>query len=616
MTGDAGVSLRDHSQGEQGVVELVGIADQGPGIAGGAVYGLWVEASQVAAGLRQRAAQGDRPGAALFQRGVVQEGVGHGVEDLVAEHRWLGRVTGQHLDVAPLYRRYDVPETLEVHRLCEAVPQGLEDQRMLRDLDVACRGVVLALDLRWEDRGQQVFGPHPKQRGRNLPSRGEPQQGKAPRGVPPPSYAEQRRLEHRLLKHLLGVARLHVAEHVGQREREGGTQRQADAVVGGSGLELEVEGTADLLAQRHAPGPIDGRPEGRVDHQLHAARLVEEPLGYDAALGGRRSQYAHPLGDVGRRLLGGIPRDAGGVREPALSVAGVDAAVELFPEIGDLVGQLGSAARRLADPEGDRWRRSLGVLDPDPAALDAANPPRGVAQEEDVAPHTLDGEIFVDGAHEGVLRLGDDVVVGVVGDSAAAGEGRQTGAAAPAQLAVYRVAVDVSTPASVAGRDPLGEHLDDLVVALSGKLAVGVRPADQVEQPVLLPLPGRALGHYLLGQNVQGPGLYPQPVEIAPPHTPHQRGALYELIPGEGEEAALRGAAKVVSGPADPLEEQPQGARRAHLAHQVYRADVHAQLQGGRRYAHLDVAALQPLLGLVASLLGEAAVVGDDRLLA
>ena len=65
----------------------------------------------------------------------------------------------------------------------------------------------------------------------------------------------------------------------------------------------------------------------------------------------------------------------------------------------------------------------MGVLDPHPAALHAANLPGRVAQQENVAFETLDGEVLVDRAHEGVFRLGDDVVIGVVGYGAAAGHG-------------------------------------------------------------------------------------------------------------------------------------------------------------------------------------------------
>ena len=56
-------------------------------------------------------------------------------------------------------------------------------------------------------------------------------------------------------------------------------ERDDDAVVGGGGLQLEVERAAEALAQRQAPGAIDARAERRVQDQLHAAGFVEEALG-------------------------------------------------------------------------------------------------------------------------------------------------------------------------------------------------------------------------------------------------------------------------------------------------------------------------------------------------
>ena len=61
-----------------------------------------------------------------------------------------------------------------------------------------------------------------------------------------------------------------------------------------------------------------------------------------------------------------------------------------------------------------------GVLDAHAAGLDAADAPRVVAEQEDVAAHALDREVLVDLADERAGRLLDDVVVGGVGNGAAA----------------------------------------------------------------------------------------------------------------------------------------------------------------------------------------------------
>jgi hypothetical protein len=56
-------------------------------------------------------------------------------------------------------------------------------------------------------------------------------------------------------------------------------QREQHPVVGGRGLELEVEAPAEPLAQAEAPGAVDPPAEGRVEDELRAAGLVEEALG-------------------------------------------------------------------------------------------------------------------------------------------------------------------------------------------------------------------------------------------------------------------------------------------------------------------------------------------------
>ena len=52
--------------------------------------------------------------------------------------------------------------------------------------------------------------------------------------------------------------------------------------------------------------------------------------------------------------------------------------------------------------------------------------PGGIAQQKDVAGIAFDREIFVERAdHRAVLVVGDDAIIGDLGNGAAAGDGRQ-----------------------------------------------------------------------------------------------------------------------------------------------------------------------------------------------
>ena len=69
----------------------------------------------------------------------------------------------------------------------------------------------------------------------------------------------------------------------------GGRQRENDIVFGRGGLKLEVELAAEAFAKREAPGAIDAASIGRMDNQLHAARLIEKSFqndGFESGQGG------------------------------------------------------------------------------------------------------------------------------------------------------------------------------------------------------------------------------------------------------------------------------------------------------------------------------------------
>jgi hypothetical protein len=213
---------------------------------------------------------------------------------------------------------------------------------------------------------------------------------------------------------------MQVPEHVGQRERVLRPERQQQPIVGRRGLQLEVELAAEPLAQREAPRAVEPAAERRVQEELHAARLVEEPLEDECLLRRKRPEQAAGLAEIEHDLERRGAREARFVREPAdRGLLVIEPAVELAPEIAHGPRQLVAARGRFAEPERDGRRLAVGVGDADDAALDGQDAPRAVAELEDVALDALDDEVLVHGADEEILGLEHHAIIGVLGDRAA-----------------------------------------------------------------------------------------------------------------------------------------------------------------------------------------------------
>ena len=97
---------------------------------------------------------------------------------------------------------------------------------------------------------------------------------------------------------------MQVVEDVVQREAVLEAEREDDRLLVSRGVQLESEAAAETLAQGEAPGAVHAPAEGRMDHELHAARFVEEALEHHAVGSGDGAERALPLdqvvGELGR----------------------------------------------------------------------------------------------------------------------------------------------------------------------------------------------------------------------------------------------------------------------------------------------------------------------------
>src|SRR6185369_1061335 len=115
---------------------------------------------------------------------------------------------------------------------------------------------------------------HPLQGGGDLLTASLTGESEGARGVPAPADGKHRGIEERLHEDITNCAMVEITEDLVEREGVLGAEREDDGVVGGGGLQFEVEGAAKSFAQRQAPGAVEPGPERGMDDQLHAARLV------------------------------------------------------------------------------------------------------------------------------------------------------------------------------------------------------------------------------------------------------------------------------------------------------------------------------------------------------
>ena len=297
--------------------------------------------------------------------------------------------------------------------------------------------------------------------------------------------------------------------------------------------------------------------------------------------------------------------------------AGVEVCLELAAQPRHARRQLVGAPGRLAQPERDGRRLAVRVLDADAALLDAQDAVRDVAELEDVALQALDREVLVHRADELRLRLEDHLVVGGVGDGAAGGDRGEARAAAAADALVDGVVVDERAVAAAAGAVALRQHAHQLLELRARQIAVRVGAAAQREQRRARPTRCAAASATICcASTSSGLSRHAQAVELAAPHRRQQRRALDQVVARQREQPSLGRAADGVAGAPDALQQRRDRARRADLAHEVDVADVDAELERGGRDQGAQLPGLEPLLGIEARLLGHAAVVGGDVLLA
>ena len=178
------------------------------------------------------------------------------------------------------------------------------DQGMVGDLALADQ-VLDAGQLVREDRRDQVLRFHARELRRHLPAAAEPRQRERHASDPAPARDEHRRIEQRLDQQRPHARRMQVARHLGQLEAVRRGERQHDVVLGRRRLQLEVELAAEALAQRQPPGAVEAAAVGRMDDQLHAARLVEEALEHERVLRRQAAERRVRRGQVVDQLGGG-----------------------------------------------------------------------------------------------------------------------------------------------------------------------------------------------------------------------------------------------------------------------------------------------------------------------
>ena len=197
--------------------------------------------------------------------------------------------------------------------------------------------------------------------------------------------------------------RVEVVEDLLEREAVLRPEREDDRLLVRRRLQLEAEADAEALAQREAPGAVD--PRRRTARARRAAcrrSRRRSARGRRGAGVGTAPSDALALPRRTRRS-GAAARRAAHRRSCSQQPTPRPAARS---SRSAPISAASSRVRpgRLAEPERDRRRRALRVGDAHDAGLDAQDPPRRVAELEDVAAVRLDREVLVDACRRACPR--------------------------------------------------------------------------------------------------------------------------------------------------------------------------------------------------------------------
>ena len=196
---------------------------------------------------------------------------------------------------------------------------------------------------------------------------------------------EQQRLGERLRRR----PRREEVRHVLEREALLRPEREHHGVVARRRLQLEVEAAAEALAQRQAEAAIDPAAERRVDHELHPARLVEEALEDESSLGRQHAERELRRAADSRRSPRRRRRPRPHSRSSHASAPGASCAARKAPTRArrSPTSADSSAVRAGASPSqnGTEGGAPCASTTRTMPGLDAADAPRGAAEEEDVA---------------------------------------------------------------------------------------------------------------------------------------------------------------------------------------------------------------------------------------
>ena len=129
------------SEHHECVVDLVGGGGLRPRLLPDALYRARVEPADVRRGLRiEGTPHGHRPRPALFERCVVEERIGPGVEHLRGERRGLGEVARDDPDLPRVESGHEGFERVDVHRIVQCVGRSSAPPADARGSHAARRG--------------------------------------------------------------------------------------------------------------------------------------------------------------------------------------------------------------------------------------------------------------------------------------------------------------------------------------------------------------------------------------------------------------------------------------------------------------------------------------------